>query len=184
MPFVTNWAGTLCYPPGNQFRRFAELGAGAPFFRLKGRKLPSIYDKEKALYAQVAARIEKELPGTDVLALELIRNDRFCVYIDHSDGVTLELCEAVTHALDEFRGDYGIDVSSPGSNRPLRTPAHFAAVVGEKVSIRTERELDGTTKFRGELVAAGDDGISVAAGDTTVHIPYAQIVRGNLIDEG
>jgi ribosome maturation factor RimP len=183
MPFVTKWAGTLCYPPVNQFRRLRNWARERPFF-VSREEMPSIYDKEKALYAQVAARIEKELPGTDVLALELIRNDRFCVYIDHSDGVTLELCEAVTHALDDFRGDYGIDVSSPGFNRPLRTPAHFAAVVGEQISIRTERDIDGAIKFRGELVAAGEDGISVTAGDTTVHIPYAQIVRGNLIDEG
>ncbi len=57
-------------------------------------------------------------------------------------------------------------------------------MVGEQISIRTERDIDGAIKFRGELAAAGEDGISVTAGDTTVHIPYAQIVRGNLIDEG
>lgn len=159
------------------------MGAGAPFFVLKGR-MPSIYDKEKTLYAQVAPLVEREVPGTDVLALELIRNDRFCVYIDHPDGVTLELCESVTHALDGFREKYGIDVSSPGFNRPLRTPAHFAAVVRQKVSLRVEPPLDGELKFRGELVAAGEGGIDVATGESTVHIPYAAIVRGNLIDEG
>jgi ribosome maturation factor RimP len=146
--------------------------------------MPSVYDKEKALFAQVAPLIERELPGTDVLALELVRNDRFCVYVDHPEGVSLELCEAVTHVLDGYRADYGIDVSSPGFNRPLRTPAHFAAVVGSKISIRTERELDGNLKFRGELVAAGETEITIAVGESTVHIPYAQIVRGNLIDEG
>ena len=146
--------------------------------------MPSIYDKEKALLAKVAPRIERELPGTDVLALELLRTDRFCVYIDHPDGVTYDLCREVTNLLEDFRGDYGIDVSSPGEHRPLRTPAHFQAAVGGTVNIKTEQQIEGTTKFRGELVAAGDTGIDVQAGESNVHIPYAAIVRGNLIDEG
>ena len=159
------------------------MGAGAPFFIPEAR-MPSIYDKEKALVAQIAPRIERELPGTDVLALELIRTDRFCVYIDHPAGVTLELCEKVTHLLDDFRKDYGIDVSSPGEHRPLRTPGHFQAAVGGHVNIKTEQQIESSTKFRGELVAAGDTGIELRAGESTVHIPYAAIVRANLIDEG
>lgn len=146
--------------------------------------MPSIYDKERALIAQVAPRIEQELPGTDVLALELVRGDRFCVYIDHPDGVTLELCEKVTHALDDLRKEYGIDVSSPGEHRPLRTPGHFQAAVGGRVNIKTEQQIEGRSTFRGELVAVGDAGIELRAGESTVHIPYAAIVRGNLIDEG
>jgi len=146
--------------------------------------MTTIYDKEKSLYAQIAPRIERELPGIDVLALELLNEDRFCVYIDHPEGVTLEHCEAVTRLLDDYREEYGIDVSSPGEHPPLRTPAHFAAAVGGKVNIRTDRKVEGETKFRGELVAAGDSDITVAVGETTVHIPYALIVRGNLIDEG
>lgn len=146
--------------------------------------MSSTYDKERTLFAQVAPRIERELPGTDVLALELIRSDRFCVFIDHPEGVTLELCQQVTRLLDGFREEYGIDVSSPGENRPLRTPTHFQAAVGGNVNIRTDRKVEGETKFRGELVAADPTEIVVAQGETSVHIPYALIVRGNLIDEG
>lgn len=146
--------------------------------------MTSVYDKERALLAQIRPRIESELPGIDVLALELVREDRFCVYIDHPEGVSLEHCEAVTRTLDGFRNEFGIDVSSPGPNRPLRTHEHFAGVVGGKVNIRTDRKVDGETRFRGELVAAGASDVTVATGETTVNIPYALIVRGNLIDEG
>lgn len=146
--------------------------------------MTSIYDKERALFAQIIPRIESELPGIAVLAVELVRDDRLCVYIDHPEGVTLEHCEAVTKTLDGFRKDFGIDVSSPGFNRPLRTSEHFARVVGSKVNIRTDRKVDGETRFRGELVTAGPSDVTVAIGETTVNIPYALIVRGNLIDEG
>lgn len=146
--------------------------------------MTSVYDKERALFAQIGSRIASELPGIDVLAVELVRNDRICVYIDHPEGVTLEHCEAVTKTLDDVRTDYGIDVSSPGFNRPLRTFGHFARVVGSKVNIRTDRTVDGETRFRGELVAAGPSDVTIAMAETTVNIPYALIVRGNLIDEG
>src|SRR4051812_17916263 len=117
--------------------------------------MTNVYDKERTLFAQIAPRVEREVPGVEVLALELLRTDRICLYIDHPDGVSLEHCEQVTRALDDLRRDYGIDVSSPGPNRPLRTPAHFAEVIGHQVNLRTDRGIDGKTQFRGELVTAG-----------------------------
>jgi ribosome maturation factor RimP len=111
--------------------------------------------------------------------------DRFWVYIDHPRGVDHALCEQVTRELDEYRRDYAIDVSSPGLERPLRTPAHFADAVGRRVRLRTSGEIEGRKKFRGEVLAANDENVSVGAeGGDAVLIPYDQIVRGNLIDEG
>ena len=120
-----------------------------------------------------------------MLAVELLAPDRFCVYIDHPQGVDHALCERVTHELDEYRREYTIDVSSPGLERPLRTPAHFANVVGRKVKLRTAGEIAGRRKFRGEVLSADEQTLSVGAeGGDAVLIPYDQIVRGNLIDEG
>jgi ribosome maturation factor RimP len=146
--------------------------------------MTTVYDKERTLFAQIAPRIENEIPGVELLALELLRTDRICLYIDHPDGVSLEHCEHVTRTLDDLRRDYGIDVSSPGPNRPLRTPGHFAGAVGRLVSLRTDRGIEGKTQFRGELITAGDRELTVATGEATVNIPYELIVRGNLIDEG
>lgn len=146
--------------------------------------MTNVYDKERALFAQIKPRIESELSGVDVLAVELVRSDRICIYIDHAEGVSLEHCEAVTRELDDFRNDFAIDVSSPGPNRPLRTAEHFSRVVGHKVNLRTDRPVGGETRFRGELTAAGAADVTVAVGETTVNIPYELIVRGNLIDEG
>jgi ribosome maturation factor RimP len=123
------------------------------------------------------------VPGVEVLAVELLSPSRFCVYIDHADGVDHALCERVTRALDGYRADWTIDVSSPGPERPLRKPEHFAEAVGELVSVR----LEGGRKNRrrGRLIEAGDDTITLQAGDAgEIRIPYDAIVRANLIDEG
>jgi ribosome maturation factor RimP len=145
----------------------------------------NVHTKERQLEHELTERIENALPGTEVLAVELLGPDRFCVYVDHSDGVDHALCERVTRALDDYRRAYTIDVSSPGLERPLRKRAHFAGVVGRKVKLRTAGEIHGRTRFRGEVIAADEHALRVGAdGGDAVFIPYEQIVRGNLIDEG
>jgi ribosome maturation factor RimP len=119
-----------------------------------------------------------------VLALELLSPSRFCVYIDHPQGVDHALCERVTHVLDRYREEYTIDVSSPGLERPLRTPAHFSRAVGKTVKLRTVRMIGGRNRFRGTVIEAPANNVRIAAesGDA-LDIPYAEIVRANLIDE-
>ena len=125
------------------------------------------------------------MPGLEVLAVEMLGPERICIYIDHPQGVDHALCERVTGMLDTYRREYGIDVSSPGLERPLRTPQHFARVVGRSVKLRTAREIDGRKRFRGEVLAADDQALSLNAdGGAAVVIPYDAIVRGNLIHEG
>src|SRR5207244_9624992 len=129
--------------------------------------------------------VEGAVPGVEVLALELISPSRFCVYIDHPTGVDHALCERVTNVLRGYLDTYTVDVSSPGFERPLRTRAHFASVVGRKASLRTAAEIGGRTRFRGVVVAAGERAVQVEVGGKgAVDIPYDAIVRGNLVDEG
>jgi ribosome maturation factor RimP len=140
-----------------------------------------VHTKERQLEQELSGRIEKRLPGTEVLAVELLGPDRFCVYIDHPNGVDHALCERVTRELEEYRREYTIDVSSPGPERPLRKPEHFAEVVGRRVKLKTASRK----KLRGEVLAADDEVLRVGAeGGDAVLIPYGEIVRGNLIDEG
>ena len=70
-------------------------------------------------------------------------------------------------------------VSSPGLERPLRKPEHFREVVGRRVKLKTSER----SKLRGEVRRAGDDAVTVAADGGEIEVPYAQIVRGNLIYE-
>jgi ribosome maturation factor RimP len=142
-------------------------------------------ERERELYRDVTREVESGLPGVEVLAVELTGRGRFTVYIDHPSGVDHRLCERVTDVLRPYLREYAVDVSSPGSERPLRKPSHFSSAEGRRVALRTTGEIDGRTRFRGELVAAGDRAVTVATGaNGKVEIPYEQIVRANLIDEG
>jgi ribosome maturation factor RimP len=145
--------------------------------------MATTYEKENTLLQQVAPRIESELAGVEVLALELMTPTRFCVYVDHPQGVDHALCKRVTDVLRDYLREYTIDVSSPGIERPVRKPEHFAEVVGKKVALRTGAPIAGRSKFKGEVRQAGTDTLTVSIDGADVDIPYDSIVRGNLIDE-
>ncbi len=141
------------------------------------------YEKERTLTRDVSARVERGVPGVEVLAVELSGPDRFCVFIDHAQGVDHALCERVTRVLREFLREYSVEVSSPGLARPLRKQAHFDQVLGRRVVVKTSPEIQGRRNFRGELKEAGDRGVVLAVDGADVDIPYDAIVRGNLIEE-
>jgi ribosome maturation factor RimP len=143
-----------------------------------------VFARERDLGREISPLVEHGVPGIEVLAVELVSPSRFCVYVDHPQGVDHALCARVTHLLEPWRGDYTIDVSSPGPERPLRTPSHFERAVGHTVALRVAEELGGKTRFRGEVLAAGPRAVSVATGTGEFEIPYESILRANLVDEG
>jgi len=143
-----------------------------------------VYEKERQLQREVAATVEERLPDVEVLAVELGGPDRLTVYVDHPQGVDHALCERVTGELRHYLERYTLDVSSPGLERPLRTRRHFAGVVGRKVALRTTHEVEGRKRFRGEVVAASEQEVTLEAGGERVGIPYEAIARGNLVEEG
>lgn len=145
--------------------------------------MTTMHEKERELYREIAPQVERGLPGVEVLALELAGPQRFCLYIDHPQGVDHALCERVTNVLRDYLANYSVDVSSPGLERPLRKPSHFAGVVGRKVALRTAGAIAGRSRFRGELVEAGARTVRVAADGEPVEIPYDSIVRGNLVGD-
>src|SRR5690348_6030212 len=139
---------------------------------------------ERTLSRDNTPVVERAVPGVEVLAVELLSPSRFCVYVDHAGGVDHALCARVTDVLSSYRPDYTIDVSSPGLDRPLRRPQHFRAAIGHPVQIKTSEQIAGKNRFRGTVVAATDRSTRIAVGEKELYIPYEQIVRGNLIDEG
>jgi len=144
----------------------------------------TVHEKERELHREVAETVESRLDDVEVLAVELGGPDRLTVYVDHPDGVDHALCERVTGVLRHYLDRYTVDVSSPGLERPLRTPAHFTGVVGRKVAVRTTRDVGGRKRFRGEVVAASERQVTLASGGERVEIPYDAVARSNLIDEG
>jgi ribosome maturation factor RimP len=95
--------------------------------------------------------------------------------------VTLALCERVSGQLNDYRERYSLEVSSPGTDRPLTKPQHYTRFLGRRARVRLRDARDGHRSLTGELVGASDQEITIAADDGVVTIPYDQIARSNLI---
>ena len=142
--------------------------------------MPTTYERERQLQDEIEPRVERDLPGVDVLAVELETPSRFCVYVDHPAGVDHDLCERVSGLLRDYTREYSVWVSSPGLERPLRRREHFAAVAGRRVRVRTPAR-----KLKGTVASADGDSLVLEFDDgERREIPYDEIVRANLIDEG
>src|SRR5215210_2334675 len=115
-----------------------------------------------AIQADIEARLAQVEPDVEVLLAEVVGGRLVRVFIDHPEGVSLDLCERVTGHLPEVRERYALEVSSPWPERPLSKPAHFRRFVGRRARVRTRGARDGHRSFTGELVAASDDGVTVA----------------------
>jgi ribosome maturation factor RimP len=129
----------------------------------------------------IESKLAEREPEVEVLLAE-VRGDEVELYIDHPEGVTLDLCERVTHALPELLDEYGLTVSSPGPERPLSKPEHFRRFIGRRARVRLREERDGHKSFTGELVGASETEVTVAAGTGVVAIPYDAITRSNLVE--
>ncbi|UTI62753.1 ribosome maturation factor RimP [Paraconexibacter antarcticus] len=132
---------------------------------------------------QVEAALAAAEPDVEVLLAEVHGGQTVRLFVDHPDGVTLEVCERVTHALAELRERYALEVSSPGRDRPLTKPQHFRRFLGRRAKVRTRGDHDGRRSFTGELVGATDDAVTIAADTGVIAIPYVDIHRSNLVEE-
>ena len=136
-----------------------------------------------AIQAEIEGRLATAEPDVEVLLAEVVGGKLVRLFIDHPEGVSLEVCERVTKLLPEVRERYALEVSSPGPQRPLSKPDHFRRFVGRRARVRTRGPLDGHTSFTGELVGVTDDAVTVAADTGVVSIAYADIHRSNLVGD-
>ncbi len=112
------------------------------------------------------------------------------VYIDTEQGVTLEDCERVSHQLsglldveDPIRGQYRLEISSPGLDRPLFIPEHFQRFAGHPVRVRLTELWEGRRKLRGELLGFSDGRILLLEDDVEYAVPLELVDRANLIPD-
>ena len=140
------------------------------------------------LQAEIEDRLAHSEPEIEVLLAEVLGGRSLRVFIDHPDGVDLAMCERVTMLLGDMRERYSLEVSSPGSERPLTKPAHFRRFVGRRARVRSRHPLPvgqrpPAQSFTGELVGASESEVTLAADDGVIAIPYSEIRRSNLIQE-
>ncbi|MBQ6454569.1 MAG: ribosome maturation factor RimP [Eggerthellaceae bacterium] len=129
--------------------------------------------------------------GIEIVTVEVTgarKSPTIRVYIDAPNGVNFdELTRSqkwindLMDEIDPFPGAYVLEVSSPGIDRPLRTPEHFKRFVGSTVVVRASEAVNGRANWTATLTAADDAGITVcddASNEAT--IPYEKIKRANV----
>jgi ribosome maturation factor RimP len=109
------------------------------------------------------------------------------VFIDRPRGVGVDDCERVSHELaalldveDPVPIGYTLEISSPGLDRVLRTPAHFQRFVGERIWLELKLAREGRRRYTGRLEAAGPQGIELTVDGAIVTVNFAEIGRARL----
>ena len=110
------------------------------------------------------------------------------VYIDSEDGVTIDNCEAASHqvsgvldAEDPINGEYNLEVSSPGMDRPLFNFDQFAMYQGELIKVRLQMAVNGMRNFTGKLLEAKDDVLTFQVDNQQLTVSINQIDKANLV---
>lgn len=103
-------------------------------------------------------------------------------------GVSVDDCSRVSHQVsgildveDPIAGAYLLEVSSPGWDRPLFTPAQYKRFVGAEVTVRLTAPLQGRRRFKGSIQAVSDSAVDILADGTIVNIPFGAIDKANIV---
>lgn len=137
-------------------------------------------------------------PAVEGLGFELVgvahlsqgQHSLIRIYIDTDDeqGITIDNCadvsrqvSAVLDVEDPISGEYTLEVSSPGIDRPLFSLAHFEKYAGQQVVIRLQVPLNGRRKFKGELVGVEGETVVVTVDGEQYHLPFDDIDRANIV---
>lgn len=147
-----------------------------------------VRDEITALIEPAVATLGYELVGCEVFlssGRSLVR-----VYIDSPTGVTVADCEAVSRQVgaildveDLMRGRYHLEVSSPGTDRPLFTLAHYQRFLGRQVRVRLHTPLNERRNFMGLLKSTDSDSITLIVDGQTWTLPLAAIEKANLVPD-
>ncbi len=128
--------------------------------------------------------------GLEIVTVEVVGSRKaptIRIYLDTPQGITFdEITQAqswvneVMDELDPFPGAYTLEVSSPGVDRPLRTPGHFERFAGEQVYITTTKPIDGRSRFNALLKGYENDCVMLELEGETVAIPYDMLKKAHV----
>jgi ribosome maturation factor RimP len=112
------------------------------------------------------------------------------IYIDRPEGIVVEDCEAVSREVealldvnDPIAGRYTLEVSSPGVDRPLFTPAHFARFCGEKVELSLIAPVAGRRRLQGVIRAVDGDRVAVEVDGVEMEIEHGDVQKARLVPD-
>ncbi|MDD6785639.1 MAG: ribosome maturation factor RimP [Eggerthellales bacterium] len=144
--------------------------------------------KEQSLLDALVPHAQEK--GVEIVTVEVMgskKSPTIRVYIDTDHGVGFdELSEAqswindVMERIDPFPGAYMLEVSSPGIDRPLRTPQHFARFTGGTAVVKTSKGIDGRSQFTATIVSADENTLVLNDNGTNIDIPFELIKKAHL----
>jgi ribosome maturation factor RimP len=109
------------------------------------------------------------------------------MYIDGPEGVGVDDCARISHQSsgildveDPIAGEYALEVSSPGWDRPLYTWQHYQRFIGSEVTVRLVSPLAGRRKYKGQIEQASDTLLQLRVEGVVVEIPFALVDKGNI----
>lgn len=145
----------------------------------------SLRERLMALAEPLLGQLGYELVDLDYVpgrARSLLR-----LFIDKPGGVGLDDCERVSHELsalldveDPIPTAYTLEVSSPGLDRVLRTPAHFARFIGDRIWMELKVAREGRRRYTGQLVASDGQAVELNVDGAMVRVPFEEISRARL----
>lgn len=148
--------------------------------------MSALVGKLQVLFEPVVRSENCELWGIEYISQG--KHSILRVFIDAHEGVTVENCAAVSHQLsgildvhDPISGEYSLEVSSPGMERPLFAPKQYHGCIGECINVRTSRPFQNQRKFTGILIDAGEREITISENGSEVTLPYSAILKSHLV---
>lgn len=149
-----------------------------------GRK-EEILEKVRSIAAPLAAAEGMELVDVELGGPGGRQTLR--LFIDRAGGVSLDDCSSISRAVsaaldveDPIDGAYDLEVSSPGLDRPLRTPEHFEKFKGSKVRVKTYAPVGDRKTFVGILKGFSEGEVIVDVDGREFRVPHAQIAKANV----
>ena len=138
------------------------------------------------LVAPVAEALGFELWGLEYLSHG--KNTTVRIYIDGPEGINVDDCAAMSRQVsavfdveDPILGEYSLEVSSPGMDRPLFTLEQCSRYIGEGIKIRLRAPYEGRRKFAGQITGIEEGDLVVAVDDHEYLLPFEMIDRARLV---
>ena len=129
--------------------------------------------------------------GYELLGVEYIKNGRDTVlriYIDSSQGISIEDCERVSHQVsgvleveDPISTAYSLEVSSPGFDRPLFKEKDFVRFAGAEAKISMKLPVQGRRNFKGMLEGFSDGNILIEVDGEVYELPLTKLAKARLV---
>lgn len=129
--------------------------------------------------------------GLELWGIEHIQQGKYSllrIYIERDAGVVIEDCEQVSKQVsalldveDPISGEYTLEVSSPGIERPLFSAKQFAQFAGSEVKLRMHSPVSGRRNFKGKIVKVEGDSISLHVDDADIDLNFSDVDKANIV---